>query len=87
MATLFASLPTPVYSSTEDEPEEVLPSTEQQLSIKSTIPAQGERKGWRPSKPEDFGDGGAYPECHIAQYPLDMGRKKKVGSSLIYCVQ
>jgi hypothetical protein len=22
------------------------------------------------------GDGGAYPECHIAQYPLDMGRKK-----------
>lgn len=25
-----------------------------------------------------FGDGGAYPECHIAQYPLDMGRKKHV---------
>ena len=22
------------------------------------------------------GDGGAYPECHVAQYPLDMGRKK-----------
>ena len=22
------------------------------------------------------GDGGAYPECNIAQYPLDMGRKK-----------
>jgi hypothetical protein len=22
------------------------------------------------------GDGGAYPECHIAQYPVDMGRKK-----------
>ena len=22
------------------------------------------------------GDGGAYPECHIAQYPLDLGRKK-----------
>lgn len=22
------------------------------------------------------GDGGAFPECHIAQYPLDMGRKK-----------
>ena len=22
------------------------------------------------------GDGGAFPECHIAQYPLDMGKKK-----------
>ena len=22
------------------------------------------------------GDGGAYPECHVAQYPLDLGRKK-----------
>lgn len=27
---------------------------------------------------DDFGDGGAYPECHIAQYPLEMGRKNKV---------
>jgi hypothetical protein len=25
---------------------------------------------------EDFGDGGAFPECWSAQYPLDMGRKK-----------
>ena len=23
-----------------------------------------------------LGDGGAYPECHIAQYPLEMGKKK-----------
>ena len=22
------------------------------------------------------GDGGAYPECHVAQYPLEMGKKK-----------
>ena len=22
------------------------------------------------------GDGGAYPECHVAQYPLNMGKKK-----------
>lgn len=26
------------------------------------------------------GDGGAFPECHIAQYPLDMGKKE--GASL-----
>lgn len=24
---------------------------------------------------EDYGDGGAFPECPVAQYPLDMGRK------------
>jgi SNW domain-containing protein 1 len=27
-----------------------------------------------PINPEDFGDGGAFPEIHIVQYPLDMGR-------------
>jgi SNW domain-containing protein 1 len=26
-------------------------------------------------KKKDFGDGGSYPEIHIAQYPLDCGRK------------
>lgn len=40
------------------------------------IPPYGQRKGWRPAKQADFGDGGAYPECHIAQYPLDLGKKK-----------
>lgn len=38
-------------------------------------PAYGQRAGWRPRTAEDFGDGGAFPEVHIAQYPLDMGRK------------
>ncbi len=42
------------------------------------IPPYGQRSGWKPKKPEDFGDGGAFPEIHTAQYPLDMGRKKKV---------
>ena len=26
-----------------------------------------------------IGDGGAYPECHVAQYPLNMGKKKVRG--------
>ena len=30
------------------------------------------------------GDGGAYPECHVAPYPLNMG-KKKVSSSVVFC--
>ncbi|KAJ3103788.1 SNW domain-containing protein 1 [Phlyctochytrium bullatum] len=38
-------------------------------------PPYGKRKGFVPRSQQDFGDGGAYPECHVAQYPLDMGRK------------
>lgn len=26
-------------------------------------------------------DGGSYPECHVAQYPLEMGRKKVLNTS------
>lgn len=41
------------------------------------------RQGWKPSTPQDFGDGGAYPECHIAQYPLELGRKKAKSSKTL----
>ncbi|KAI7831402.1 SKIP/SNW domain-containing protein [Gamsiella multidivaricata] len=44
------------------------------------MPPYGKRAGWKPKKPEDFGDGGAFPEIHTAQYPLDMGRKKKAAT-------
>ncbi|GJX66525.1 SNW domain-containing protein 1, partial [Tanacetum coccineum] len=37
---------------------------------------------YRPSKPQNFGDGGAFSEIHYAQYPLDMGRKKDSNSGL-----
>jgi SNW domain-containing protein 1 len=30
---------------------------------------------------EDFGDGGAFPEIHVAQFPLNMGRKDRAGST------
>lgn len=29
---------------------------------------------------QDYGGGGAYPECHVAQYPLGMGQEKAAGS-------
>ena len=32
-----------------------------------------------PRKEADFGGGGAYPECHVAQYPLECGRKAGSG--------
>ena len=28
----------------------------------------------------DFGDGGAYPECIVVQYPMMMGSKKQSAS-------
>lgn len=42
---------------------------------KTGPPPYGNRTGWRPRGQEDFGDGGAFPEIPVAQYPLDMGRK------------
>ncbi len=44
-------------------------------------PAYGKRGNFRPQSAADFGDGGAFPEIHIMQYPLDMGRKDKKTSS------
>ncbi|OMH78762.1 Pre-mRNA-processing protein 45 [Zancudomyces culisetae] len=43
---------------------------------KTKIPEYGKRRGWVPKSLEDFGDGGAYPEIPVAQYPLKMGLKK-----------
>ncbi|RYH21076.1 hypothetical protein EON65_21580 [archaeon] len=36
-----------------------------------------------PNKLEDFGDGGAYPEIHIVQYPLNMGRPGQKSTAVI----
>lgn len=51
--------------------------------LTSSTPKYGHRDGWIPRCEADFGDGGAYPEIHVAQYPLDMGRKAtKKGNAL-----
>ncbi|KAJ6295931.1 hypothetical protein OIU78_023872 [Salix suchowensis] len=49
------------------------------------VPLYLQRKGFVPRKVEDFGDGGAFPEIHVAQYPLDMGRNRsaKPGSKIL----
>lgn len=46
-------------------------------------PPYGQRTGWRPRAQEDFGDGGAFPEIPIAQYPLDMGKKQASSSNAL----
>ncbi|RDA92332.1 hypothetical protein CP533_4383 [Ophiocordyceps camponoti-saundersi (nom. inval.)] len=86
-ASLQASLPQPKYTG-EDEEEASRSQQrgpriigagqldESQLVLRRTgPPPYGQRVGWRPRSQEDFGDGGAFPEVPVAQYPLDMGKK------------
>ena len=49
------------------------------VAATKAIPPYGSRSGWIPRHVTDFGDGGAFPEIQMAQYPLDMGRKDKAG--------
>ena len=46
-------------------------------------PSYGKRTHWRPRSAEDYGDGGAFPEIPVAQYPLDMGRKMSSTSNAL----
>jgi len=50
---------------------------------RSGPPPYRQRAGWRPRGPEDFGDGGAFPEIPVAQYPLDMGKKSSTASNAL----
>ncbi|KAL6274613.1 hypothetical protein ACE6H2_025305 [Prunus campanulata] len=49
------------------------------------VPPYLKRQGFVPRKVEEFGDGGAFPEIHVAQYPLGMGRDKlsKPGTNIL----
>ncbi|KAI5281908.1 mRNA splicing protein, partial [Ascosphaera acerosa] len=88
---LFKALPKPKHTDGGDEGEggqparakqrgprivgpEAIDQTQVVLKVAGP-PAYGHRAGWRPRNPEDFGDGGAFPEIPVAQYPLDMGKK------------
>lgn len=50
-------------------------------------PPYGQRASWRPRGAEDFGEGGAFPEVPMAQYPLDMGRASAASSSNALAIQ
>ncbi|KAI0314651.1 pre-mRNA-processing protein 45 [Amylostereum chailletii] len=80
MSALAAALPAPLHTPDVDEdesyqaPSQSTPS--QSVILRETVPPYGQRQNWKPKSQEDYGDGGAFPECHVAQYPLEMGRKK-----------
>ncbi|KAH8652513.1 SKIP/SNW domain-containing protein [Xylariales sp. PMI_506] len=84
-ASLAQALPKPKYTGEDEErpaqqrgPRIVGPGQidESQIVLRrSGPPPYGQRAGWRPRAQEDFGDGGAFPEIPVAQYPLEMGKK------------
>lgn len=94
-SSLAAALPQPKYQGTNDAsilhteargPRVVGPEVlkQGQVTVRRTgPPPYGHRQGWRPRSAEDFGDGGAFPEIPVAQYPLDMGRKGNAASKAL----
>ncbi|KAF2220499.1 putative transcriptional regulator Cwf13/SkiP [Elsinoe ampelina] len=91
--SLSSALPKPKYTGEDEElPAHAQPKgprivgarevESQALTVKrSGPPSYGQRTGWRPRSQEDYGDGGAFPEIPIAQYPLDMGKKQASSSN------
>ncbi|KAI9594728.1 SKIP/SNW domain-containing protein [Syncephalis fuscata] len=88
MSGLYEALPKPVYTTETTKPTPRSGSASDASSVLSTaitlvgnsntrqIPPYGQRQSYLPRAEADFGDGGAFPEIHIPQYPLGMGRKK-----------
>lgn len=50
-------------------------------------PPYGAREGWAPRNPGDFGDGGAFPEIHFSQYPLNMGLEDREANTKVIAMQ
>ncbi|XP_060002198.1 SNW domain-containing protein 1-like [Lagenorhynchus albirostris] len=84
---LTSFLPAPTHLSQDqlEAEEKARSQRSRQTSLVSSRrepPPYGYRKGWIPRLLEDLGGGGAFPESHVAQYPLDMGRKRKMSNAL-----
>lgn len=73
--SLSSALPAPVNLTFEPETERGgplrgAPEMGALVSAKIAAPPYGQRKGWIPRTEADFGDGGAFPEITVVQYPL-----------------
>lgn len=88
LSTLLPAPSQPVWDRDEDAGKQSWPPPSSALvSTAPTAPPYGQRRGWTPRSLQDFGDGGAFPEIHMAQYPLNMGLEKKESSSNALAVQ
>lgn len=82
--SLSSYLPAPSRSAWDREDERNVQATQAStshvvVSTKAAAPPYGQRKGWIPRTENDYGDGGAFPEIHVAQYPLGMGAPGTTG--------
>lgn len=72
--SLSSALPPPINITWDNDDERKLlkgaPAIGALVSAKISAPPYGERKGWIPRVEADFGDGGAFPEITVVQYPL-----------------
>eukprot|EP01118_Nematostelium_gracile_P003243 TRINITY_DN1368_c0_g1_i1.p1 TRINITY_DN1368_c0_g1~~TRINITY_DN1368_c0_g1_i1.p1 ORF type:complete len:547 (+),score=174.50 TRINITY_DN1368_c0_g1_i1:86-1726(+) len=75
-------LPRPRQVSVVQEETPQVSSTDIVYIHAKKIPPLGQRSGFIPRVAEDFGDGGSFPEIHVAQYPLNMGRKEGTSNSV-----
>ncbi|XP_055616915.1 puff-specific protein Bx42-like [Toxorhynchites rutilus septentrionalis] len=76
--SLSSLLPTPsnLVWDRDDERKHIAkgtPSMGALVSAKVAAHPYGQRKGWIPRTEADFGDGGAFPEIHVAKHPLGLG--------------
>ena len=76
-------LPAPVNKYVEVKKQEVSKPKAKKVY---NIPPYGQRENYVPRTLEDFGDGGAFPEILILQYPLDMGRSDRAGDTRVVTV-
>mmetsp|Transcript_31566 Transcript_31566/g.83373 ORF Transcript_31566/g.83373 Transcript_31566/m.83373 type:complete len:547 (+) Transcript_31566:113-1753(+) len=84
MAQLLRSMP--AVSRHNEVFEDEAPDQEAMAAPTAHVPLYLQRKGFVPRTLADFGDGGAFPEIHVSQYPLEMGRpnkKKQVSSAIV----
>lgn len=77
MASVLGHLPAPTREHAPAPRENT--ATQQAGRLTKEAPPYGKRQGFVPRRLEDYGDGGAFPEIHVAQYPLDMGKPDAAG--------
>ncbi|KDO25963.1 hypothetical protein SPRG_08616 [Saprolegnia parasitica CBS 223.65] len=91
MAFSFLGLPAPVR--TYAKPAEPAPTAAPAASTvvakapRRSVPAYPHRAKFVPRAAEDYGDGGAYPEIHVSQFPMGVGSKDKISDTNVLALQ
>lgn len=82
--SLSSLLPAPNYAQLFEDDFEDKPEDPSKMKLATTgPPPYMHRQGWVPRSQADFGDGGAFPEIMVAQFPLGMGFEKKEKSNAL----